>query len=63
VLSGLTNTDLLTAAANAAKLNGITAQDLTDAIGAVTDVNALCTQTSAAVTQLNSIRTVIRAWT
>jgi hypothetical protein len=59
VLSGLTNTDLLSAVTNAAKLNGITAQDLTDAIAAVTDVNSLCTQMSTPVTQLNSIRTVL----
>ncbi len=59
LLTGLTNTDLLTAVTNAAKLNGISAQDLTDAIGAVPDVTALCTQVSTAVTQLNSIRTVL----
>jgi hypothetical protein len=41
VLSGLTNTDLVTAVTNAAKLNGISATDLTDAIGAVPDVTAL----------------------
>ena len=59
VLSGLTNTDLLAAVAGAAKLNGISASDLTGAIGAVPDVTALCTQMSSAVTQLNSIRTVL----
>jgi hypothetical protein len=59
VLSGLTNSDLLGAIANASKLNGITALDLADAISAVPDVNALCTEVSSTVTQLNSIRTVL----
>jgi hypothetical protein len=59
VLSGVTNTDLLNAVTNAAKLNGISASDLTGAIGAVPDVSALCTQMTSTVTQLNSIRTVI----
>ncbi len=59
VLSGLSNSDLAGAVTNAAKLNGISAQDLTDAIGAVPDVTALCTQMSEAVTQLNSIGSVL----
>ena len=63
VLTGLTNTDLLTAVTNATKLNGITSQDLTDAVAAVADVNSLCTETSTAVTQLNSLRTVLSGLT
>jgi hypothetical protein len=59
VLSGLSNTDLTGAVTNALKLNGISATNLTDAIGAVPDVTALCTTMTASVTQLNSLRSVL----
>ncbi|MGA9634447.1 MAG: hypothetical protein WBQ41_04315 [Solirubrobacterales bacterium] len=56
VLSGVTNTDLLSTITNATKLNGISASDLT---GAIASVNALCTEMTTAVDQLNSLRTVL----
>jgi hypothetical protein len=59
VLTGITNGDLLGAITNAAKLNGISTQQLTDAIDAVATVDALCTQMSTVTTQLNSVRTVL----
>jgi hypothetical protein len=56
ILSGVTNTDLLSAITNAVKLNGISASDLT---GAISSVNSLCTEVPTAVNQLNSIRSVL----
>jgi hypothetical protein len=40
-------------------LTGLTNTDLVGAVGAVADVNALCTQVPTVVTQLNSVRTVL----
>jgi len=56
ILSGITNTDLLNTITNAAKLNGISASDLT---GAISSVNSLCSEVPTVVDQLNSIRTVL----
>src|SRR3954447_13937220 len=40
-------------------LTGLTNANLLGAVGAVADVNALCSQVPAVVTQLNSVRTVL----
>jgi hypothetical protein len=55
LLQGLTHEQLTTAVEAGAKLNGITAAELNNAIATIPKVTALCTRTTALTTQANSL--------
>jgi hypothetical protein len=59
ILAGVTNTDLLDAISNAAKLDGISAQNLSDTVASLASVDSLCTEMGTVVGQVNALRTVI----